>query len=127
VARVDVSEARSVPRAPVPATAPRIKVDAPRAVGRCGCAPGGVRCADNLLNNALRYARVHCPRHRAAAATTVRLLVDDDGLACRWSTARACSTAFYRVQDDRGRGTGGAGLGWRWCRGRAAVAAGRCA
>jgi len=67
---------------------------------------------DNLLRNAVRYARALVtvfvlPTPGGGA----RLLVDDDGHGVPEAHRARVFDRFYRVHDDRGRATGGFGLG----------------
>jgi signal transduction histidine kinase len=67
---------------------------------------------DNLLRNAVRHARAQItvfvlPTSRGGA----RLLVDDDGHGVPEEHRTKVFDRFYRVHDDRGRRTGGFGLG----------------
>lgn len=66
---------------------------------------------DNLLRNALRYARGLVRIAVLPAGASVRLIVDDDGPGVPPEHRTAVFERFHRVDDDRGRGTGGAGLG----------------
>jgi signal transduction histidine kinase len=100
------------------------------AVGRCGSqsprvilqAPGRqawVRAAptevdlvlDNLLRNAVLYARAQVTVAVLPAGGWVRLVVDDDGPGIAPEHREKVFDRFYRVQDDRARQTGGYGLG----------------
>ncbi|HET9138621.1 HAMP domain-containing sensor histidine kinase [Actinophytocola sp.] len=66
---------------------------------------------DNLLRNAVRHARAHVTVSVLYAASTVRLVVDDDGYGIGEEHRGRVFDRFYRVQDDRSRLSGGAGLG----------------
>lgn len=66
---------------------------------------------DNLLRNATRYARSFIRISVLPAAREVRLLVDDDGHGIPPEHREKVFDRFYRVESDRGRATGGFGLG----------------
>jgi signal transduction histidine kinase len=67
---------------------------------------------DNLLRNAARHARSLIRISvLPAAAREVRLLVDDDGHGIPPEHREKVFDRFYRVESDRGRATGGFGLG----------------
>ncbi|HEX4724145.1 MAG TPA: HAMP domain-containing sensor histidine kinase [Pseudonocardiaceae bacterium] len=67
---------------------------------------------DNLLRNAMRYARAQVTVFvLPTAGGGARLLVDDDGHGVPEEHRAKVFDRFYRVHDDRGRGTGGFGLG----------------
>jgi signal transduction histidine kinase len=67
---------------------------------------------DNLLRNALRYARAQITVFvLPMAGGGARLLVDDDGHGVPEEHRAKVFDRFYRVHDDRGRATGGFGLG----------------
>jgi signal transduction histidine kinase len=67
---------------------------------------------DNLLRNAVRHARAHVTVFvLPTAGGGARLLVDDDGGGVPEEHRSRVFDRFYRVHDDRGRATGGFGLG----------------
>jgi len=76
-------------------------------------APGEVDLVlDNLLRNAVRYARAQVTVFvLPTAGGGARLLVDDDGRGVPEEHRAKVFDRFYRVHDDRGRATGGFGLG----------------
>lgn len=67
---------------------------------------------DNLLRNAARHARAQVTVYvLPTAGGGARLLVDDDGPGVPEEHRSRVFDRFYRVHDDRGRATGGFGLG----------------
>lgn len=66
---------------------------------------------DNLLRNAARHARARVAVSVLPAASSVRLVVDDDGYGIAEEHRARVFDRFYRVQDDRARSSGGSGLG----------------
>jgi signal transduction histidine kinase len=66
---------------------------------------------DNLLRNAMLYARAQITVSVLPAGGSVRLVVDDDGPGIAPEHRDKVFDRFYRVQDDRARQTGGSGLG----------------
>jgi signal transduction histidine kinase len=67
---------------------------------------------DNLLRNAVRHARAQITVFvLPTAGGGARLLVDDDGHGVPEEHRTKVFDRFYRVHDDRGRRTGGFGLG----------------
>jgi signal transduction histidine kinase len=66
---------------------------------------------DNLLRNAVLYARAQIVMSVLPAGGSVRLVVDDDGPGIAPEHRDKVFDRFYRVHDDRARQTGGSGLG----------------
>ncbi|MCT2587484.1 HAMP domain-containing histidine kinase [Actinophytocola sp. S1-96] len=66
---------------------------------------------DNLLRNAVRHGRAMVTVTVLRRADTVWLMVDDDGHGVAEEHREKVFDRFYRVQDDRSRDSGGAGLG----------------
>ncbi|MBM7861767.1 signal transduction histidine kinase [Lentzea nigeriaca] len=66
---------------------------------------------DNLLRNAARYAYSTITLTLAPVGRDVRLLVDDDGHGIPVEHRAKVFDRFYRVEEDRGRRSGGFGLG----------------
>ncbi|GAA3459727.1 sensor histidine kinase [Saccharothrix longispora] len=66
---------------------------------------------DNLLRNAARHARTFIRLSVLPAAREIRLVVDDDGHGIPEEHRERVFDRFYRVESDRGRATGGFGLG----------------
>lgn len=88
-----------------------VRVDTP-APARILATPAEVNLVlDNLLGNAVRYARGRIRVMVLPAGRWVRLIVDDDGAGVPAEHRAHVFDRFYRVDDARGRGTGGAGLG----------------
>ncbi|HEU0090133.1 MAG TPA: HAMP domain-containing sensor histidine kinase [Pseudonocardiaceae bacterium] len=101
---------------PVPGQVPgpgqvTVRVTAP-APAVLSAAPSDVaRVLDNLLTNAVRHARRTVRVAVLPGADAVRILVDDDGAGVPAEHRARVFDRFYRVQDDRNRGSGGTGLG----------------
>ncbi|GAB3670706.1 ATP-binding protein [Saccharopolyspora tripterygii] len=76
-------------------------------------APAEVSTAvENIIGNALRYGRTLVRASvQAEPGMGVRLLVDDDGPGIPPEHRARVFDRFYRVEPDRARSTGGAGLG----------------
>jgi signal transduction histidine kinase len=66
---------------------------------------------DNLLRNAARHARARITVTVQSRASSVWLVVDDDGHGIAAEHREKVFDRFYRVQDDRSRDSGGSGLG----------------
>lgn len=66
---------------------------------------------DNLLRNAVRYARAQIVVSVMAARSVARVVVDDDGPGVADEHRERVFDRFYRVADDRARDSGGSGLG----------------
>lgn len=66
---------------------------------------------DNLLRNAARHARARVTVTVLSRASSVWLVVDDDGHGIAMEHREKVFDRFYRVQDDRSRDSGGSGLG----------------
>ncbi|WP_199441361.1 sensor histidine kinase [Umezawaea beigongshangensis] len=66
---------------------------------------------DNLLRNAGRYAETLIRVSVLPAGRELRLVVDDDGHGIGEEHRARVFDRFYRVEEDRGRDTGGFGLG----------------
>jgi signal transduction histidine kinase len=66
---------------------------------------------DNLLRNAARYAYSTITLTLVPVGRDVRLLVDDDGHGIPVEHRARVFDRFYRVEEDRGRRSGGFGLG----------------
>ncbi|WP_086662783.1 sensor histidine kinase [Lentzea kentuckyensis] len=66
---------------------------------------------DNLLRNAARYAYSTITLTLVPVGRDVRLLVDDDGHGIPAEHRTKVFDRFYRVDEDRGRRSGGFGLG----------------
>lgn len=92
--------------------APRVRLRVPPTSCPVWAAPGEVELVlDNLLRNASRHARGMIDVLVLPTVDGVRLTVDDDGPGVPVEHRSRIFDRFYRVQDDRGRTTGGSGLG----------------
>ncbi|WP_037263351.1 ATP-binding protein [Kibdelosporangium aridum] len=91
---------------------PRVTLQAPTGSAWVQAAPAEVDLVlDNLLRNAVLYARAHVTVGVLPAGGSIRLVVDDDGPGVAAEHREKVFDRFYRVQDDRARQTGGSGLG----------------
>ncbi|ALG06629.1 sensor histidine kinase [Kibdelosporangium phytohabitans] len=91
---------------------PRVVLQAPIGSAWVLAAPAEVDLVlDNLLRNAVRYARAQVTVAVLPAGGLIRLVVDDDGPGVAPEHREKVFDRFYRVQDDRARQTGGSGLG----------------
>jgi signal transduction histidine kinase len=91
---------------------PRMTLQAPTGSAWVLAAPAEVDLVlDNLLRNAVLYARAQVMVGVLPAGSSVRLVVDDDGPGVAPEHREKVFDRFYRVQDDRARQTGGSGLG----------------
>ncbi|WP_209648039.1 sensor histidine kinase [Kibdelosporangium banguiense] len=91
---------------------PRMTLQAPTGSAWVSAAPAEVDLVlDNLLRNAVLYARAQVMVGVLPAGNSVRLVVDDDGPGVAPEHREKVFDRFYRVQDDRARQTGGSGLG----------------
>jgi len=69
------------------------------------------RIVDNLTSNALRHARTTVAFGVCEAISHVELFVADDGAGIRPDERAGVFEPFFRPDSDRGRESGGAGLG----------------
>lgn len=75
------------------------------------CRPEGLRrTIRNLVENAVRYAG-HAEVRIVANATTVEILVEDEGPGIPLDKAEDVFAPFFRLEGSRSRETGGIGLG----------------
>ncbi|HEX5115828.1 MAG TPA: ATP-binding protein [Pseudonocardiaceae bacterium] len=97
----------------LPADGPSVRLRVPAQASSVWAASGELDLVlDNLLRNAVRHARAHVTVFvLPAAGGGARLLVDDDGPGVPDEHRTRVFDRFYRVHDDRGRETGGFGLG----------------
>ncbi|ONI77140.1 two-component sensor histidine kinase [Actinosynnema sp. ALI-1.44] len=90
----------------------RVTLQAPTGSAWVLAAPAEVDLVlDNLVRNAVRYARAQITVAVLPAGQFIRLIVDDDGPGIAPEHREKVFDRFYRVQDDRARQTGGSGLG----------------
>jgi signal transduction histidine kinase len=75
------------------------------------CQPGALRRAlTNLLDNAVKYGK-HAQATVRPSPQTIEIVIDDDGPGIPEAELVRVFQPFYRVEDSRGRETGGIGLG----------------
>jgi signal transduction histidine kinase len=110
---VDLALAAQTAVGRLPADGPSVRLRAPAKSSAVWAAAGEVDLVlDNLLRNAARHARAHVTVFvLPTAGGGARLLVDDDGSGVPAEHRSRVFDRFYRVHDDRGRATGGFGLG----------------
>jgi signal transduction histidine kinase len=110
---VDVALAAQAAVERLPPTAPPTRLHVPTRSCPVWAAPAEVDLVlDNLLRNAVRYARARITVSvLPVAGGGLRLIVDDDGPGVPVEHRPRVFDRFYRVHDDRARRTGGSGLG----------------
>ena len=109
---VDLAFAASAAVDRLPSDVPRVRLRVPPTPCSVWAAPGEVELVlDNLLRNAARHARGMVDVLVLPTVDGVRLTVDDDGTGVPVEHRARVFDRFYRVHDDRGRTTGGFGLG----------------
>jgi signal transduction histidine kinase len=109
---VDLAFAASAAVDRLPAETPRVRLRVPPTPCPVWAAPGEVELVlDNLLRNASRHARGMIDVLVLPTVDGVRLTVDDDGPGVPVEHRARVFDRFYRVHHDRGRTTGGFGLG----------------
>ncbi|HEX3650754.1 MAG TPA: ATP-binding protein [Pseudonocardiaceae bacterium] len=110
---VDLALAAQAAVGRLPADGPSVRLRVPAQASSVWAGSGELDLVlDNLLRNAVRHARAHVTVFvLPAAGGGARLLVDDDGPGVPEEHRSRVFDRFYRVHDDRGRDTGGFGLG----------------
>ncbi len=68
------------------------------------------RCINNLIGNALRYAR-HVVVDAAKRGRSLEIVIDDDGPGIPEAQREEVFKPFFRLEGSRNSGTGGVGLG----------------
>lgn len=109
---VDLALAASAAIAREAGSRVRVQLDAPLSAALVAATPAEVALVlDNLLRNAVRHAAGTVRVSVLPAIRQVRLLVDDDGAGVPPEHRARVFDRFYRVDDARGRASGGFGLG----------------
>jgi signal transduction histidine kinase len=110
---VDLALAAQAAVARLPQDGPSVRLRIPTQSSSVWAAPGELDLVlDNLLRNAARHARAQVTVYvLPTVGGGARLLVDDDGPGVPEEHRTRVFDRFYRVHDDRGRATGGFGLG----------------
>lgn len=68
------------------------------------------RCVNNLIGNAMRYAR-HVEVDAGRRGRSIEIVIDDDGPGIPESQREDVFKPFFRMEGSRNPGTGGVGLG----------------
>jgi signal transduction histidine kinase len=110
---VDLALAAQAAVGRLPADGPSVRLRVPGQASPVWSASGELELVlDNLLRNAVRHARAQVTVFvLPTGGGGARLLVDDDGPGVPPEHRDRVFDRFYRVHDDRGRATGGFGLG----------------
>ena len=68
------------------------------------------RCVNNLIGNAIRYAR-HVEVNAGERGRSIEIIIDDDGPGIPEDRREEVFKPFFRLEGSRNPGTGGVGLG----------------